>query len=157
MSREYRLSLAFLGVMAALLLQFLVAKKYDEPYPSIVFPGFGKVYTDLYPYDYERLHLYAHTAHDSVELTMEEVFAPFTEVALFAPMRVRLKSIPDTLTMRNGSAQEQELLRYLQQRMDTLLEEKAQRLALVFYEYQDNNNGERRLLGNTRKILYFDE
>ena len=157
MSRDYRLSLAFLGVMAALLLQFFIAKKYDEPYPSIVFPGFGQVYTNLYPYNYERLHLYAYTGQDSVELTMDDVFAPFTEDALFAPMRVRLKSIPDTLTLRNGGAQEQELLRYLQQRVDTLLGEKSQRLALVFYAYQDRVNGERHLLGATRKILYFDE
>ena len=155
MSRQNILNSIFVGVIAGLLLQFFVAKKYEEPYPAIVFPGFGQVYDDLYPYDFERLRLYAYTTRDSVELTMNEVFAPFTEDALFAPMRVRLKSLPDTLTLRNGAPPEQELLHYLQQRTNALVGEPVQRLALVFHEYQATNGTQARLVSEYRKRIEF--
>lgn len=147
--------LAFMGVFVTLLFQFFVAKYYEEPYPAVVLPGFGQVPDISYPYPYERLHLYAYTPNDSVELTLDEVFDPFPEVALFAPMRVRLKAMADTLTATTGNPQEQELLHYVRKRINQRLREEVQRLDLVFYQYQAEADGKIHLMDTHRKILYF--
>ena len=147
----------FILLLPLLLGQLLIAKKYEEPYPAIMFPGFGQVPpTPWYPYSYERMMLYAYSATDSVALTLDELFAPFPETALFAPMRNQLRLIADTITPTRGEASEQELLHYVRQRVRQQLGEDVQRVAFAFYQYQADKDGRVRLVDVVdRKVLYF--
>ena len=159
MLRKNTIRLFFFMLLPLLFVQLLVAKRYGEPYPAIMFPGFGKVLpNELYPYRYERLKVHAYTATDTIPLTLDELFAPFPETALFAPMRSKLRFITETLTPATGNEQERELLRYLQHRTRTLLGHEVQRLELAFYQYEAEQDGRVRLAGiSDRKTLQFEQ
>lgn len=158
MSRQSIYRLAFVGVLLGLIAQFFVAKKLEEPYPAIMFPGFGKVLpANNYPYPYERLRCYAYSSTDSIALTLNDLFSPFPEEALYIPMRRKLKKISQTITSTSGTAQERELLEYLRERTDALLGGEAQRLELAFYQYHAERDGKVRLVAITdRKRFIFN-
>lgn len=154
--------LLFLAVLPLLFVQFLIAKLYEEPYPAIMFPGFGQVIPvdSLYPYHYERLRIYAHTATDTVRMTLPELFAPFPstypEDALFAPIRTTLKSIPEQLTPTAHNSQERELVRYLSRQVRQQLGPDVQQLTLTYYQYRADANGQVSQIGITdQKTLHF--
>lgn len=149
----------FVLLVPLLFIQLLVAKKYEEPYPAIMFPGFGQVPpAPWYPYSYERMLLYAYTATDSVALVLDELFAPFPETALFAPMRSRLRFITDTITPTRGTLPERELLAYLHQRVSDQVGEEVQRVELAYYQYQADQEGQVTLVDIIdRKTLYFQD
>jgi hypothetical protein len=143
---------AFFVLLLGLCAQFFVAKLLEEPYPSLVFPGFGKVPpADPFPYPYERLRWWAYSPTDSVALTIDELFAPFPEKALYIPIRKKLKTISPTITPTIGNAQERALLHYLQERVAPVLGGKVQRLELAFYQYRANRNGDVQLAAVTHR------
>ena len=158
MHRRSIYRLVFVGLVIGLFAQFFIAKLLEEPYPAIVFPGFGEVPpADKYPYPFERLRWRAYSSTDSITLTLEDLFSPFPEEALYIPMRRRLKKINQIITPTTGTAQEKELLRFLQKRAEALLRDKARRLELAFYQYQADRDGETRLVAIThRKQFIFD-
>ena len=146
----------FILLVPLLFGQLLIAKIYEEPYPAVMFPGFGQVPpAPWYPYPYERMVLYAYTDHDSVAMTLDELFAPFPETALFAPMRNRLRSMADTITPTQGAEDERELLHYLRQRVHQQLGEEVERVVLAFYQYEADQEGRVTPVGVIdRKVLY---
>ena len=72
-----------------------------------MFPGFGQVLSaPRPPYSYERLVLYAYTVTDSVTLLLGNLFGPFPETTLLAPMRNRLRFIAATIASARGDEPE---------------------------------------------------
>lgn len=142
--------LVFVGLLLGLFAQFFVAKILEEPYPAIMFPGFGQVPpAQPFPYPHERLHCWAYSLTDSVALTLDDLFAPFPETALYIPMRRKLKKISAIITPTTGTKEERALLLYLQERADPLVQGSVQRLDLAFYQYHAERNGAVRLVAIT--------
>ena len=154
--------LFFLALLPLLFIQLLVAKRYGEPYPAVMFPGFGQVMPadELYPYRFERMRVYAHTATDTLPVTLKELFAPFPDAypedALLAPLRNRLRDVADQLSPTLGSPEERELLAYLRHQVRGQLGPNVVRLELAFYQYEAEPDGSVALVDIAdRKVFYF--
>ena len=155
--------LLFLGALFLVFAQVLLAKWDEEPYPAVVFPGFGQVIpaAELYPYSYDRLVLHAHTTTDTLAVDLKALLAPFPEAypedALLAPIRKKLRNISDRLSPHQGSPEERELLHYLRQQTRQQLGEDVRRLEIALYRYRAESNGRVSLVDITdRKRLDFE-
>lgn len=147
----------FIGLVPVLFIQLLVAKLYEEPYPAVMFPGFGQVPPPVqYPYSFERMVLHAYTPTDSVPLLLEELFTPFPELTLLPPLRSRLRFIADTITPAQGKEAEQELLYYLRNQVRQQIGDQVQRIEVAFYRCTATQDGQVSLVDLIdRKVLYF--
>lgn len=157
MSRKVAIRWFFIGLVPLLFVQLLIAKRYEEPYPAVMFPGFGQVPpAPWFPYPFERLVVYAHTPTDSMTLTLEELFAPFPELTQLPTLRSHLRRIADTLSATRDEEAEQELCLYLRDQARRQTGEDVQRLEFTFYQYRASREGDISYVGIARrKVLYF--
>ena len=160
---KMKIRLLFLGVLLLVFAQVLIAKRDEEPYPAVVFPGFGQVIpaADLYPYQYDRLVIHAYTATDTLAVDLKKLLAPFPEAypedALLAPIRKKLRNITDHLSPDQGSPEERELVGYLRQQTHRQLGEDVQRLEIAVYQYRAESDGRVTLVDvANRKRLDFE-
>ena len=147
----------FLGVLLLLMAQVLIAKWDEEPYPAVMFPGFGQVIPvdQLYPYQYERLVLRAHTPTDTLPISLKALLAPFPEAypedALLAPIRTKLRNLADPSSPLRDTPEDQALSDYLRQQTRQQLGDTVQRLELTVCRYRAEPDGRVALVDVTHR------
>jgi hypothetical protein len=104
----------FLLLVPLLCAQLVFIKIYEEPFPSVRFPGFGIVYSSAYPQTYSGLRVAIYSETDSVRYTLNQFLAPTPQYAkvFFLSMGKKLKKLPSHLDAQRASAKEQELMTY---------------------------------------------
>ena len=137
--RKSAIRFLFIMLLPLLAAQFYFARRYDEPYPAIIFPGFTSVPThQTYPYTYQRLVIMAYSENDSVEVTMDDLFAPMPYKAkvFYVPMGNKIKSLPTFFPGASPRPSEQELMRYFQTNVRSTTNLAIDRISFRWYQYR---------------------
>lgn len=105
----------FIVAIPILFLQLLFVKEFEEPYPSVRFPGFGHVFSADYPREYVNVSVIVHIANQQQAFTMNELLSPTPQYAkvFFKPMSEKFKNLPDTLVLDRADKLEYDLMEYL--------------------------------------------
>lgn len=109
----------FIGVAPLLLLLFMVSKFHDEPFPTLIYPAFGKAFiqTDG-TLRWRVTTAYAYRGpQDSISVTYKDLFSGIrgeTVVASYA-----LKDYEQRSSKKEHSAQSEDFQRYLQRQLQT--------------------------------------
>ncbi|MFP4089490.1 MAG: hypothetical protein ACLFT3_04235 [Cyclobacteriaceae bacterium] len=108
----------FILIIPLLCVQLVFIKLYEEPFPSVRFPGFGIIYPSTYPQTYTGLRLALISGEDSAQYNLNELLAPTPQYAkvFFLPMARQLKKLPAHLDSRSAGQKEKELMNYFQRK-----------------------------------------
>ncbi len=138
--KKKAIQILFVAVVPFLFLQLLFIKEFEEPYPSIRFPGFGHVFSADYPRQYVNMLVIVHAADQKQELTMNELLplTPQYAKVFFKPMSGKLKELPDTLSATSAnSTSYDDLMVYLKQSALTKTTfDDIDKITLQWYQYK---------------------
>lgn len=130
----------FIATVPLLFLQLLFVKAFEEPYPSVRFPGFGHVFSANYPHNYVNMSVIVQAADQQQTYTMNELLplTPQYAKVFFKPMSEKFKNLPDTLTNNPASSSEyDELMDYLKRSaLDQTAFNDIDKITLQWYRYE---------------------
>lgn len=106
----------FIVTTPLLFVQLFLIKLYDEPYPSVRFPGFSHVYSLDYPQQYVHMLATVRAGNQVATLTMNELLMPTPQYAkaFFTHMEGKVKQLPPQLTLSKAAGKEQEMIRFFE-------------------------------------------